>query len=216
MPNTAFPVFTHHVGVVVPLDRANVDTDQIIPKQFLKSIKRTGFGENLFDSWRYLDEGSIGKTNRVINPAFVLNDPRYEDASILLARRNFGCGSSREHAVWAILQFGFRCVLAPSYADIFYNNSFNNGLLPVELEESIIDRLFMEASQSSPTTVSVDLLLQTIRSSGGIEATFDIDSTRKQRLLTGMDNIALTLEHKSLIEDFEVKHKQQMPWLFSD
>ncbi|MXZ45025.1 MAG: 3-isopropylmalate dehydratase small subunit [Gammaproteobacteria bacterium] len=216
MRNTAFPVFTHHVGVVVPLDRANVDTDQIIPKQFLKSIKRTGFGENLFDSWRYLDEGSIGKTDRVINPAFILNDPRYKDASILLARRNFGCGSSREHAVWAILQFGFRCVLAPSYADIFYNNSFNNGLLPVELEESIIDRLFIEASQSSPTTVSVDLPQQTIRSSAGIEATFDIDSTRKQRLLSGMDNIALTLEHKSLIEDFEVEHKQQMPWLFSD
>lgn len=216
MPNTAFPTFTQHKGLVVPLDRANVDTDQIIPKQFLKSIKRTGFGENLFDSWRYLDEGSIGKTNRVINPEFVLNDPRYEDASILLARRNFGCGSSREHAVWAILQFGFRCVLAPSYADIFYNNSFNNGLLPIELEASIIDRLFVEAHQPTPMTVSVNLQQQTIRSSGGVKAIFDIDLTRKQRLLTGMDNIALTLEHRSLIEDFEVKHKQQMPWLFSD
>lgn len=216
MAGHAFPVFNHHQGIVVPLDRANVDTDQIIPKQFLKSIKRTGFGENLFDSWRYLDEGSIGKTDRLINPDFVLNDPRYREASILLARRNFGCGSSREHAVWAILQFGIRCVLAPSYADIFYNNSFNNGLLPVELEESMIDQLFVEAKQVSPMTVFVDLAQQSISSSGGVVATFDIDSTRKQRLMTGMDHIALTFEHQSLIEDFEVKHRQRMPWLFSD
>ena len=216
MAAPAFSVFHSHEGIVVPLDRANVDTDQIIPKQFLKSIKRTGFGENLFDSWRYLDEGSIGKTDRLVNPDFVLNDPRYREASILLARRNFGCGSSREHAVWAILQFGIRCVLAPSYADIFYNNSFNNGLLPVELNESIIDQLFVEAKQAVPMTVSVDLTQQTIRSSSGVVATFDIESTRKQRLMTGMDQIALTLEHRSLIEDFEVTHSQRMPWLFSD
>lgn len=216
MSNTAFPVFEQHTGLVIPLDRANVDTDQIIPKQFLKSIKRTGFGENLFDSWRYLDEGTIGKTDRLVNPDFVVNDPRYQRASILLARRNFGCGSSREHAVWAILQFGIRCVLAPSYADIFYNNSFNNGLLPVELAESVIDRLFIEANQPSPLTVVVDLKQQTISSSGGTRATFEIDATRKHRLLTGMDNIALTLEHQSLIEEFEVAHRRSMPWLFSD
>lgn len=216
MGGSAFPVFTRYTGTVVPLDRANVDTDQIIPKQFLKSIKRTGFGENLFDSWRYLDEGTIGKIDRLINPDFVLNDSRYKEATILLARRNFGCGSSREHAVWAILQYGIRCVLAPSYADIFYNNSFNNGLLPVELEESVIDRLFIETSQPSPVTVVVDLRQQTISSSGGTVATFEIDSTRKQRLLTGMDNIALTLQHQELIEEFEVAHRRQMPWLFSD
>ena len=216
MVNTAFPVFTRHAGVVVPLDRANVDTDQIIPKQFLKSIKRTGFGENLFDAWRYLDEGIIGKTDRVINPEFVLNDPKYDDASILLARRNFGCGSSREHAVWAILQYGIRCVISPSYADIFYNNSFNNGLLPITLEESLIDRLFSEAMQLSPMTLDVDLERQTVSSFGGIKATFEIDSTRKHRLMTGMDNIALTLEHHALIEEFEVKHRQRMPWFFSD
>ena len=216
MESTGLPVFIHHTGVVVPLDRANVDTDQIIPKQFLKSIKRTGFGENLFDSWRYLDEGTIGKTDRLVNPEFVLNDPQYKDASILLARRNFGCGSSREHAVWAILQYGIRCVLAPSYADIFYNNSFNNGLLPIVLEKSLIDRLFIEAMQPSPMTLEVDLAEQTICSSGGITATFDIDSTRKHRLMTGMDNIALTLEHQAHIEEFEVTHRQRMPWLFSD
>ncbi len=216
MVSTAFPVFTSHTGIVVPLDRANVDTDQIIPKQFLKSIKRTGFGENLFDSWRYQDEGTIGKTNRIINPDFVLNDPKYKEASILLARRNFGCGSSREHAVWAILQYGIRCVLAPSYADIFYNNSFNNGLLPIELADSLIDRLFIEALQPSPMTVDVDLAQQSISSSGGITATFDIDSTRKHRLMTGMDNVALTLEHQVLIEEFEVTHRQRMPWLFND
>jgi len=216
MVNTAFPVFTHHTGIVVPLDRANVDTDQIIPKQFLKSIKKTGFGENLFDSWRYRDEGTIGKTDRLVNREFVLNDPKYREASILLARRNFGCGSSREHAVWAILQYGIRCVLAPSYADIFYNNSFNNGLLPIVLEESLIDLLFIEAMQPSPMTLEVDLAQQTICSRGGITATFDIDSTRKHRLMTGMDNIALTLEHQALIEEFEVTHRQRMPWLFND
>lgn len=216
MSSTAFPVFKQHTGIVVPIDRANVDTDQIIPKQFLKSIKRTGFGENLFDAWRYLDEGTIGKTDRLINPNFVLNDPRYQEASILLARRNFGCGSSREHAVWAILQYGIRCVLAPSYADIFYNNSFNNGLLPVELEESIIDRLFIDANQHSAMTVSVDLEQQTVHSNGGVESSFDIDSTRKQRLLTGTDNIALTLEQRSLIKEFELSHRQRLPWLFSD
>lgn len=216
MSSTVFPVFKQHTGIVVPLDRANVDTDQIIPKQFLKSIKRTGFGENLFDAWRYLDEGTIGKTDRIINPDFVLNDPRYRDASILLARRNFGCGSSREHAVWAILQYGIRCVIAPSYADIFYNNSFNNGLLPIELEESIIERLFSLADQPSPMTMSVDLARQAIKSNGGIEANFNIDFTRKQRLLTGTDNIALTLEQRSLIKEFELNHRQRMPWLFSD
>lgn len=216
MTNSAFSTFTSHSGTVVPLDRANVDTDQIIPKQFLKSIKRTGFGENLFDSWRYVDEGEIGKTDRVENPEFILNDARYVDASILLTRRNFGCGSSREHAVWAILQFGIRCILAPSYADIFYNNSFNNGLLPIELEESLIDQLFIEATQATPTTIDVDLAQQTISSAGGTVAKFTIESSHKQRLLTGMDNIALTLQHASLIEEFEVKHRQRMPWLFSD
>lgn len=214
--STTRPVFSQHKGIVAPLDRANVDTDQIIPKQFLKSIKRTGFGANLFDAWRYLDEGAIGKTDRVINPKFVLNQPHCEGASILLARRNFGCGSSREHAVWAILQYGIRCVLAPSYADIFYNNSINNGLLLVELEESIVESLFVEANEQLQLTVSVDLPKQTIRSNGGIFASFEIDTIRKQRLLTGMDDIALTLEHQSLIEEFEVKHRQQMPWLFND
>ena len=216
MTSSAFPVFTTHSGIVLPLDRANVDTDQIIPKQFLKSIKRTGFGENLFDSWRYLDEGEIGKTDRVVNADFVLNDARYSKASILLTRRNFGCGSSREHAVWAILQYGFRCILAPSYADIFYNNSFNNGLLPITLEEHVIDQLFDEATQATPTTVHVDLGRQTINSASGRVATFEIDSTRKQRLLTGMDNIALSLQHTSLIKEFEVGHRRRMPWLFSD
>lgn len=216
MTNSAFPVFTTHSGIVLPLDRANVDTDQIIPKQFLKSIKRTGFGENLFDSWRYLDEGVIGKTNRVVNADFVLNDERYRKASILLTRRNFGCGSSREHAVWAILQYGFRCILAPSYADIFYNNSFNNGLLPIALDECVIDQLFEEATVAIPTTIHVDLVQQKINSASGRVASFEIDSTRKQRLLTGMDNIALSLQHVALIKEFEAAHRQKMPWLFSD
>lgn len=216
MTSSAFPVFITHSGIVLPLDRANVDTDQIIPKQFLKSIKRTGFGENLFDSWRYQDEGDIGKTDRVVDADFVLNDERYRKASILLTRRNFGCGSSREHAVWAILQYGFRCILAPSYADIFYNNSFYNGLLPITLEESVIDQLFEEATQAIPTTIHVDLVQQKINSAGGKVASFEIDSTRKQRLLTGMDNIALSLQHVSLIKEFEVGHRQKMPWLFSD
>lgn len=201
--------------MVVPFDRANVDTDQIIPKQFLKSIKRTGFGENLFDAWRFLDEGYIGKTNRQENPEFVLNYPQYRDASILLARRNFGCGSSREHAVWALLQYGFRCVIAPSFADIFYNNSLNNGLLPVTLSESQVDTLFRLTDENRTLTIEVDLETQQITSQKLETISFTIDPNRRLRLLEGLDEIALTLKHAPEIQKFEERHRLRMPWLFS-
>lgn len=207
--------FTRHSGTVVPFDRANVDTDQIIPKQFLKSIKRTGFGENLFDAWRFLDEGYIGKTDRQENPEFILNNPQYRDASILLARQNFGCGSSREHAVWALLQYGFRCIIAPSFADIFYNNSLNNGLLPVTLSETQVDTLFQLTHEKESLTIEVNLESQQITGDQLDAIGFSIDPHRRLRLLEGLDEIALTLTHASEIQEFERQHRQRMPWLFS-
>lgn len=209
--------FTSHVGVVAPLDKANVDTDQIIPKQFLKSIKRTGFGENLFDAWRFKDEGEIGKPieDRELVEDFVLNDSRYKDASILLARENFACGSSREHAVWALLQYGFRTVIAPTFADIFYNNSFNNGLLPIELEPAHVSRLFELATQSEALTLHVDLPAQTVSLTDGDSMSFDIDHQRKARMLKGLDEIGTTLEYAEQIKNFEQRHSATSPWLFS-
>ena len=208
--------FERHTGIVAPLDKANVDTDQIIPKQFLKSIKRTGFGENLFDAWRFEDEGTIGKPRSERQPVrdFVLNDQRYADASILLARENFACGSSREHAVWALLQAGFRCVIAPSFADIFYNNSFNNGLLPVQLTHAEVDELFAQATQSQPIELSVDLGEQAVTGGGHLDYRFEIDPVRKNRMLKGLDEIGLTLEHADDIKAFEIRHREMNPWLF--
>ena len=209
--------FTTHTGRVVPLDRANVDTDQIIPKQFLKSIRRTGFGDNLFDAWRYLDEGDIGMTpnERRINSAFVLNEPRYQGGSVLLARDNFGCGSSREHAVWALLEYGFRCVIAPSFADIFFSNCFKNGLLPIVLKSEKIDQLFELASLDSPIEVTVDLPAQTITGAGDAPVTFTIDANRKRTLMEGLDDIASTLARRDDIATFEERHRQKQPWLFA-
>ena len=206
--------FIKHTGTVAPLDRVNVDTDQIIPKQYLKSIKRTGFGDYLFDGWRFKDEGDIGVTpnEREINHDFVLNKPAYQGASVLLARDNFGCGSSREHAVWALLEFGFRVVIAPSFADIFYGNCFKNGLLPVVLEEEFIDKFFDEASAGYSLTI--DLESQTVIAPDGSQATFQIDPGLKEKMLQGMDDIAMTLAERELIEAFEQKHRQAQPWLF--
>ena len=208
--------FERHTGIVAPLDKANVDTDQIIPKQFLKSIKRTGFGENLFDAWRFEDEGIIGKPLSERQPVrdFVLNDQRYATASILLARENFACGSSREHAVWALLQAGFRCVIAPSFADIFYNNSFNNGLLPVQLTHAEVDELFAQATQRQPIELSVDLGEQTVTGAVHLDYRFEIDPVRKNRMLKGLDEIGLTLEHADDIKAFESRHRTANPWLF--
>ncbi|MEZ5550456.1 MAG: 3-isopropylmalate dehydratase small subunit [Pseudomonadales bacterium] len=213
--------FTRESGSVLPLDRANVDTDQIIPKQFLKSIHRTGFGDNLFDAWRYLDEGAIGMTpnERRINHEFVLNDPRYQGARVLLARDNFGCGSSREHAVWALLEYGFRCVIAPSFADIFLSNCFKNGLLPIVLEENIIDELFALAGGERPLEVTVDLPRQQIElpaANGKLRTlNFAIDPQKKASLVGGLDDIGLTLAHREAIAAFESSHRQAMPWLFN-
>ena len=206
--------FTKHSGSVVPLDRVNVDTDQIIPKQYLKSIKRTGFGDYLFDAWRYLDQGELGMTpnERQINHEFSLNVPRYQGASILLARHNFGCGSSREHAVWALMEFGIRVVIAPSFADIFYNNCFKNGLLPIVLEEKVIDSLFAAAEQS--LALDVDLEACVVRTEAE-EYAFSIDSGLRQKMLEGLDDIALTLKERTLIEDFEARHREHQPWLFN-
>lgn len=208
--------FEQHVGSVAPLDKANIDTDQIIPKQFLKSIKRSGFGENLFDAWRFKDEGVIGKplAERELVEDFVLNDARYRDASILLARENFACGSSREHAVWALLQYGFRCVVAPSFADIFYNNSFNNGLLPVPLAHDAVNELFSLATQHEPLVLTVDLESQTVVTEAGASYAFDIDSNRKHRMLKGLDEIGLSLEYADQIKQFEERHRACQPWLF--
>ncbi|MDH4322799.1 MAG: 3-isopropylmalate dehydratase small subunit [Betaproteobacteria bacterium] len=208
--------FTVHTGIVVPLDRGNVDTDQIIPKQFLKSIKKTGYGPNLFDAWRYLDHGEPGMDHakRPRNPNFVLNDPRYKDASILLARKNFGCGSSREHAPWALLDYGFRCVIAPSFGDIFYNNSFKNGFLPVVLQEAEVDRLFYECASFPGFRLTVDLDAQTVSTADRAQVMrFEIDAFRKYCLLNGLDEIGLTLQHKDEIQAFEAKRLQQFPWL---
>jgi 3-isopropylmalate/(R)-2-methylmalate dehydratase small subunit len=214
---SAMEKFTVHTGIVAPLDRGNVDTDQIIPKQFLKSIKKTGYGPNLFDAWRYLDHGEPGMDHakRPRNPNFVLNDPRYKDATILLARKNFGCGSSREHAPWALLNYGFRCVIAPSFGDIFYLNSFKNGFLPVVLQEAEVDRLFYECAAFPGFRLTVDLDAQTVSTADRAQLMrFEIDSFRKRCLLDGLDEIGLTLRHADKIRAFEAKRLQQHPWLF--
>ncbi|MCE8041724.1 3-isopropylmalate dehydratase small subunit [Halomonas daqingensis] len=210
--------FERTEGLVAPLDRANVDTDLIIPKQFLKSIKRTGFGVNLFDELRYLDEGQPGQdcSQRPLNPDFVLNQPRYQGASVLLARRNFGCGSSREHAPWALEDFGFRVVIAPSFADIFYNNAFKNGLLLITLPEDVIDRLFREVEASEGYRLDVDLENQRVITPAGEILEFEVDAFRKHCLLEGLDDIGITLQDEDAIRAFEVKHRQARPWLFRD
>jgi 3-isopropylmalate/(R)-2-methylmalate dehydratase small subunit len=207
--------FTVHHGLVAPLDRANVDTDAIIPKQFLKSIRRTGFGPNLFDEWRYLDHGEprMDHSRRPLNPDFVLNQARYREASILLVRRNFGCGSSREHAPWALLQSGFRALIGPSFADIFYNNSLKNGLLPVVLPELVLDRLFHEASAHPGYRLTVDLPRQRVVEPDGREHDFEIAAFRKHCLVNGLDDIGLTLRHKDKIEAFEKARLARQPWL---
>lgn len=209
--------FTTHEGIVAPLDRENVDTDLIIPKQFLKSIKRTGFGPNLFDELRYLDHGEPGMDNskRPLNPDFVLNQPRYKDASILLARKNFGCGSSREHAPWALMQYGFRAIIAPSYADIFFNNSFKNGLLPIVLPEDQVANLF-EALEADPGyRLKIDLERQQIMTPDNRELSFDIEPYRKHCLLNGLDDIAQTLQKADKIRAFEADRLARHPWLES-
>ena len=207
--------FTVHKGLVAPLDRANVDTDAIIPKQFLKSIHRSGFGPNLFDEWRYLDHGEPGMDNsrRPLNPDFVLNQPRYQGASILLARKNFGCGSSREHAPWALVQHGFRAILAPSFADIFYGNSLKNGLLVIVLPELVIDRLFHEVAGFSGYRLAIDLPQQKVIEAGGAEHAFEIAPFRKYCLLNGLDDIGLTLRHQDRIRQFEAQRLARFPWL---
>ncbi|MBX9755912.1 MAG: 3-isopropylmalate dehydratase small subunit [Pseudomonadaceae bacterium] len=208
--------FTQHSGLVAPLDRANVDTDQIIPKQFLKSIKRSGFGQNLFDEWRYLDVGQPGQdcSNRPLNQDFVLNFARYQGASVLLARENFGCGSSREHAPWALEEYGFRSVIAPSYADIFFNNSFKNGMLPIILTETEVDELFQQCEATEGYQLSVDLAAQTVTRPDGKVYHFEVDAFRKHCLLNGLDDIGLTLQEDQAIAAFEAKHRQSQPWLF--
>ena len=205
-----------HQGIVVPMDRANVDTDMIIPKQFLKSIKRSGFGPNLFDELRYLDEGQPGQDNskRPLNPDFVLNQDRYQGASVLLARRNFGCGSSREHAPWALEDFGIRVIIAPSYADIFYNNCFKNGLLPIVLEEEKVDQLFRETEANEGYQLSVDLERQIITTPSGETFGFEVDAFRKHCLINGLDDIGVTLEEADTIKAYEARRKQEAPWLF--
>lgn len=207
--------FTIHQGLVAPMDRENVDTDAIIPKQFLKSIRRTGFGQNLFDEWRYLDAGYPGQdpTSRRPNPDFVLNQSRYTGASILLARKNFGCGSSREHAPWALEQYGFRALIAPSYADIFFNNCFKNGVLPIVLSESQVDLLFHEALAFPGYTLTIDLARQVVVKPQGEEIPFDVQAFRKYCLLNGLDDIGLTLRHADKIRHFEAHRLTQKPWL---
>ena len=207
--------FAQHKGIVAPLDRPNVDTDAIIPKQFLKSIKRTGFGPNAFDDWRYLDEGGpdIDNAGRRINADFILNQSPYDKATILLARENFGCGSSREHAVWALDDFGFRAVIAPSFADIFFNNSFKNGLLPIALDAESVEQLFQMVEANKGFELSIDLGAQTVNA-GDSSYAFEIDDFRKYCLINGMDDIGLTLKHADAIKVYEDKRKQQAPWLF--
>ena len=209
--------FTVHTGLVVPLDRANVDTDAIIPKQFLKSIKKTGFGENLFDAWRFLDVGEPGMDpkSRKPNPDFVLNYPQYKGGTILLARKNFGCGSSREHAPWALQQYGFKAVIAPSFADIFHTNSFKNGFLPIALTELEVDHLFNEAAAHPGYKVTIDLAAKTVVTPSGKSMSFDIDDTRRQNLLQGLDEIGITLKHSDEIKAYEEKRKRSEPWIFS-
>ncbi|ARF87815.1 3-isopropylmalate dehydratase, small subunit [Burkholderia cenocepacia BC7] len=207
--------FTVHTGVVAPLDRENVDTDAIIPKQFLKSIKRTGFGPNAFDEWRYLDHGEPGQDNskRPLNPDFVLNQPRYQGASVLLARKNFGCGSSREHAPWALQQYGFRAIIAPSFADIFFNNCFKNGLLPIVLTEQQVDHLFNDTYAFNGYQLTIDLDAQVVRAGDGREYPFEITAFRKYCLLNGFDDIGLTLRHADKIRQFEAERLVKQPWL---
>ena len=208
--------FRVHTGVVAPLDRANVDTDAIIPKQFLKSIKRSGFGPNLFDAWRYLDHGEPGMDNarRPLNPDFVLNQPRYRGASILLARRNFGCGSSREHAPWALADYGFRAIVAPSYADIFHNNCYKNGLLPIVLGESEVAKLFDATAAFPGFSLTIDLERQTVATKdGSLAFRFDVEPFRKHCLIEGLDDIGLTLAHADEIRAFEARRLAEQPWL---
>lgn len=209
--------FTTLDGLVAPLDRANVDTDAIIPKQFLKSIKRTGFGPNLFDEWRYLDHGEPGQdhSQRPLNPDFVLNQSRYQGAQILLTRRNFGCGSSREHAPWALDDYGFRAIIAPSFADIFYNNCFKNGLLPIVLSEEQVEQLFQEVAASEGYRLKIDLPAQTVTTPGGETFHFEVDDFRKHCLVNGLDEIGLTLEHADDIAAYEARRRAEAPWLFS-
>ncbi|CAJ3948398.1 3-isopropylmalate dehydratase, small subunit [Burkholderia pseudomallei] len=207
--------FNVHTGVVAPLDRENVDTDAIIPKQFLKSIKRTGFGPNAFDEWRYLDHGEPGQDNskRPLNPDFVLNQPRYQGASVLLARKNFGCGSSREHAPWALQQYGFRAIVAPSFADIFLNNCYKNGLLPIVLTEQQVDHLFNDTYAFNGYQLTIDLDAQVVRAPDGREYPFEITAFRKYCLLNGFDDIGLTLRHADKIRQFEAERLAKQPWL---
>jgi len=201
--------FTTLTSITMPLDRANIDTDAIIPKQFLKSIKRSGFGPNLFDEWRYLDHGEVGMDNskRPINPDFVLNNPQYESAQILLTRRNFGCGSSREHAPWALEDFGFRAIIAPSFADIFYNNCFKNGILPIVLSSEIVDALFTYQGE-----IIINLQEQSVKTEDNIY-NFEVDAERKRRLINGLDDIGLTLQYENQIRSFEAEHFKKYPWL---
>ncbi len=210
--------FTVHTGIVAPLDRANVDTDLIIPKQFLKSVQRTGFGPNLFDQLRYQDEGQPGMDNssRLLKADFVLNRQRFQGASVLLCRENFGCGSSREHAPWALIDFGFRVLIAPSYADIFYNNCFKNGILPIVLPESVVSSLFDLVVKNDGFELKIDLELQQIFLPTGETIPFEIDPFRKKCLLEGLDDIDLTLQNSGLIKTYEQKRKKLCPWLFTD
>lgn len=210
--------YTQEQGIVCPLDRSNVDTDQIIPKQFLKSIKRTGFGVNLFDEWRYLDEGYPGQDNskRPLNPDFVLNQPRYQGASILLARKNFGCGSSREHAPWALEEYGFRTIIAPSFADIFYNNCFKNGMLPIILAEETIAQLFQDAIATEGYQLKTNLERQVVITPDGEEFAFEVDAFRKHCLLNGFDDIGLTLAKADTIKNYEAKTRIEKPWIFAE
>ena len=207
--------FEQFSGIVAPMDRPNVDTDAIIPKQYLKSIKRSGFGPNLFDDWRYLDPGEPGidDSTRRVNPDFVLNRAPYQQAQILLARENFGCGSSREHAVWALTDFGFRVVIAPSFADIFFNNSFKNGLLPIVLQPAQVDQLFTELAAAQDYRLTVDLQNQVVTNPAGENMAFEVDEFRKYCLLNGLDDIGLTLQHAEQIKTFEQNYYQQSPWL---
>jgi 3-isopropylmalate/(R)-2-methylmalate dehydratase small subunit len=209
--------FTTLKAIVAPMDRPNVDTDAIIPKQFLKSIKRTGFGPNMFDEWRYLDHGEPGMDNsdRPVNKDFVLNQDRYRGAQIMIARENFGCGSSREHAPWALADFGFRVIIAPSFADIFYNNSFKNGILLIKLDADVVDQLFNEVDANEGYQLDVNLSEQTITKPDGSVINFEVDEFRKHRLLNGLDDIDLTLQHVEDIKAYEQKRSQEAPWLFN-
>jgi 3-isopropylmalate/(R)-2-methylmalate dehydratase small subunit len=210
--------FEKLTGLVLPLDRANVDTDAIIPKQYLKSIKRSGFGPNLFDDWRYMDPGEPGMdhSKRRVNPEFVLNRSRYQGAQILLTRDNFGCGSSREHAPWALDDFGIRAIIAPSYADIFFNNSFKNGLLPIVLDRETVDRLFKECETTPGYRLTIDLAAQTVTTPAGASFTFEVDAFRKHCLLKGLDDIDLTLQHVGDIKAYEERRRKEASWLFAE